>query len=272
MAIDLNINKLGGKGTVVDTSVASDNFDVKQDKASGPILKGDSVTITSGAMSDLEKLVARLKNETSDMRQSMAQRRISIMQTVIDSMNIKVTEAQMNSLVDLEALGAEKSELEKELLSLNSEKTALEGRITLLDMQIEALEKQIAQAVEDGADHREQVAKLKEQRSREQADLDRLEGSISSISARISEIDVKISDCTSSIGATTLAAVTKALRDAAGVVGSSDTELKETNSDRVEAEKKALATDVARGISESLDKIDEEITKAIDEAQMKVEG
>jgi len=102
--------------------------------------------------------------------------------------------------------------------------------------------------------------------------LDRLEGSISSISARISEIDVKISDCTSSIGATTLAAVTKALRDAAGVVGSSDTELKETNSDRVEAEKKALATDVARGISESLDKIDEEITKAIDEAQMKVEG
>lgn len=271
MALDLNVNKLGGKSTVVDTTVASENFDIKQDKASGPILKGESVTITSGAMSDLEKLVARLKNETSDTRQSVAQRRISIMQTVIDSRNIQVTESQMASLVNIEELGSEKAELQRELAEITVQKNDAQGRITLLDMQIEALEKQIAQAVEDGEDHRQKVAELKEQRSREQAKLDRLEGVIASISAKIAGIDVKVSECTSTIGATTLAEVSKALRDAAGAASAS-AEKAESNADRVEAEKKALANDVALALSESLDEIDAQIAKVIDEAQMKVEG
>ena len=46
----------------------------------------------------------------------------------------------------------------------------------------------------------------------------------------------------------------------------------ESNADRIKKEKKEAATDIGNVIRESLDKIDGQMRKSLDEAQMKVEG
>ena len=46
----------------------------------------------------------------------------------------------------------------------------------------------------------------------------------------------------------------------------------ESNADRVKQEKKAEETDIGNVIRESLDKIDAQIRKVLDESQMKVEA
>lgn len=271
MAIEINI---GQKASTMGIAGTGDfTISSQSTQESSKILTGDSVKVTSGAMTDLEALVEKLKNESEDTRLSVTQRRISILGTVLDSMADKISEAERQAIADIETLEGEKSELQNEITDLNVEKTASEGRITALDIQIAALEKQIEQAVQDGADHREQVAKLKEQRAEEQSKLDQVEAAIQSASSRIAGIDVKITELTDSIGATTLSEISKAFRAAASD-GSSSTSVDRTedNADRVEDEKEAEATDIAAAISEALDRIDRQITKALDEAQMKVEG
>ena len=264
MAIELNINK-------VTTAVAGDSGVSKDQGAAqgaklGSVLGGESLKVTSGATSDLEKLVARLKNENESTKLSVAQRRISILQTVLDSMADRVTAAERENLLKLEELNGQKGAAAAELAGLQADKAATEGRIAVLDAEIAALENQIKQAVEDGADHREQVAKLKAQRAEEQEKLDRIEGAIGSVSAKIADISVKISECTKAIGAATLSVVSAALRSAAGEETSA-VERPESDAERRKAEAKADATDVAKHISDALDRIDAQILQAIAEAQ-----
>ena len=119
------------------------------------------------------------------------------------------------------------------------------------------------------------MAKLKEQRAEEQAKLDQINDAISSVNAKISGIDVKIAECSQSIAKTTLNEVANALRIAAGDRASSPSfadDGAESDADRVKQGKKAEATDIGNVIRESLDKIDEQIRKALDESQMKVEA
>jgi len=264
MAIELNINKAAT--TLVSDTKLSEDQGATQSTKLGSVLGGENVKVTSGAMSDLEKLVAQLKNESESAKMSVAQRRISILQTVLDSMAGRVTETQKNAILEIETLNAEKAGLEKEFGGLISDKAAVEGNIALLDAKIEALERQIQQAVKDGADHREQVEKLKRQRAEEQTKLDRIEGAIKSVSAKIADVDGKIAKCTEVIGSATLNEVSAALRAAAGDE-KPDTERAESDAERRKAEEKAEATDIAKSISESLDKIDDQIRQVLDEAQ-----
>jgi len=264
MAIELNTSKVAT--TLVGDTKLTEDQGAAQRKKLGALLGGANVTVTSAAMSDLEKLVARLKSESEETKMSVSQRRISILQTVLDSMAGRVTEAQKDNILEIETLSEEMAVLEGELAGLNSDKAASEGRIALLDAQIASLEKQIEQAVQDGADHREQVAKLKEQRTREQAELDRIEGAIKSTSAKISDIDGKIAKCTEAIGSATLNEVAAALRVAAGEE-KPEAERAESDADRRKAEEKAEATDIAKSISEALDRIDDQIRQTLDEAQ-----
>ena len=264
MAIELNINKPAT--TLVGDAKLSEDQGAAQSQKLGSVLGGENVKVTSGAMSDLEKLVARLKNESDDAKMSVSQRRISILQTVLDSMNDRITEAQKTSVLEIETLNAEKSTLEQQLGGLKADKTATEGRISLLDEQIAALEKQIEQAVEDGADHREQVAKLKAQRADEQAKLDQINGAIQSVTAKIAGLDVQIAECTAAIGSKTLSEVSSALRAATGEENFI-AERPETQAARDKKAEKEAATDIANQISESLDKIDKQILDALAEAQ-----
>ena len=263
MAIEININKAA---TTVDMSVAQDNAPAAQGAKETPILSGESLKVTNGATTDLEKLVAQLKNESETTRQNVNQRRVALLQTVLDSMADRISEAEKKNLLEIETLNGEKGDLEKELSGLKGDKTSTEGRIAALDIEIAALERQIQQAVEDGADHRERVAQLKEQRAREQAKLDRIDGAISSVTAKIADIDVKIAKCTEAIASATLSEVSAALRAAAGEE-KPEAEKPESEADRRKAVEKELATDIGRLISDSLDKIDEQIMRKIDETR-----
>ena len=263
MAIEININKAA---TTVDMSVAQDNAPATQGAKDTPILGGESLKVTDGATTDLEKLVAQLKNESETTRQNVAQRRVALLQTVLDSMADKITEAEKKNLLELEKLNGQKGELSKELAGLKDDKTATEGRITALDIEIAKLEKQIELAVEDGADHRERIAELKAQRAKEQEKLDRIDGAIKSVASKIADIDFKISECTKAIASTTLGEVSAALRAAAGEE-KLEPEKPESDSDRKKAAAKEAAADIGRIISESLDKIDEQIMRKIDETR-----
>ena len=268
MAIELDTTRIASQTTAATTQ---NDAPVMQEAKLTPVLGGENVKVTSGTMSDLEKLVARLKAETDDTKMQ----RISILATVLDSMADRISESERNSLLEIEKLNLQKSEAENKLAGYLSEKTASEGRITALDLQISALEKAIERAVQDGVDHREQVAKLKAQRAEEQAKLDKINDAISSANAKISGIDVKIAECSQAIAKTTLNEVASALRFAANEKTSSPPSVDdgaESNAERVKQEKKAEETDIGNVIRESLDKIDAQIRKVLDESQMKVEA
>ena len=269
MAIELDTTRIAAQTAAL---AAQTDAPAAQAGKTAPILGGENLTVTSGAMSDLEKLVAKIKNENENTRQNVAQRRISILQTVLDSMADKITSAEKENLLKIEELNCQKSEAESELAKLQLDMTDTKGRISALDIKIDALEKAIEQAVRDGADHREQVAKLKEHRAKEQAELDRLEGAIKSVSSKIADIDGKIAMYTEAIGSSTLSKVSAALRAASSGDDTQGAESPETQADRDEKATKEVATDISRHIREALDKIDEQIGRVLDEAQMKVEG
>ncbi len=265
MAIEFGTTRIAAQTAA---AAAQGNVSAEQNAKLGPVLGGESLTVTSGAMSDLEKLVARLKNENENTRQSVTQRRISILGTVLDSMADRISEAERKSLVEIEILNGQKSDAESNLAGYMAEKTAVEGRISVLDAKIKALENAVKQAVEDGKDHNEQVEELERRRAEEQAELDRLNGLISSTNAKISGIDVKIAECTKTIAQTTLNEVANALRIAASGDAEPMAEERESNEDRVEKDKKEAATNIGNVISEALDKIDDQIRKALDENQV----
>ena len=264
MAIELNV---GSVRTALTTETnLNEDLGVAQKGTLTPVLSGESLKVTSGAMSDLEKLVARLKNEDENVRQSVSQRRVAILQTVLDSLVDRISAADKAKILELEALNGQKTAAEEELSGLNGDKAATEGRISAIDLEIAALESAVEREVQNGADHREKIAKLKQQRSVEQAKLDQINSAIKSTSAKIADLDGKIAKCTASIGSTTLSEVSSALREAAsqekGVV-----EPPESEADRTKEAEKAFATDISRLIRESLDKIDSPIKKALEEAQ-----
>ena len=270
MAIELNV---GGKSNInINTATDSANVQTSGTKSSSKILNGDSLTVLSGAMSDLEKLVALLKNETDDTSMSVAQQRISILQTVLDTMSDRISESERKSIIEIENLNGQKADLQTTLNGYVADKTAAKGRIAELDLQIAALERAIEQAVQDGKDHREQVAELKKQREEEQAKLDQIATSIESVNSKISGIDVKIAECTKTIAQTTLNEVANALRIAANDKTTSSPSVNElssaNNAERVKKDEKEIATDIGNIIRDALNKIDDQMRQTLDEAQV----
>ena len=260
MAIELNVNSV--KTTLSTATDLSPETGTAESKKLGSVLGGVNVRVTSGAMSDLEKLVARLKNETDEAKMSVTQTRISVLNTVLDSMMDRVSQKERDTLVEIEKLNGEKSGIERELYGLENQKT-------LLDVKIAELERAIERAVQDGKDHRETVAKLKEQLAAERQKLDQVNTAIASANSKISGLDAKIAECSQSIAQTTLNEVSSALRIAASSWSSSSTgEVSDmSNADRVKDAKKELATDIGNVIREALDKITEEINQRLDEAR-----
>ena len=266
MAIEFNTNKVATAAEML--SAAQDNtLASKQEAKLAPLLGGESLTVTSGAMTDLEKLVARLKNESENTRQSVAQRRISILQTVLDSMADRISEVERKNLVEIEEYNMEKSGLKNDIAGYEKDMTNVASRISVLDMKIKELENAVDQAVKDGESHRKQVEVLKAQREKEQAKLDKLEGAIDSANAKISAIDVKIANCTKAIATTTLNEVASAMHAAADIA-TPEAERPESEAERAKTEAKAEANDISNIIHDAIDKIDGQIRKALDEAQV----
>jgi len=263
MAIESVTSKIQGQ-QILEQGVDLQSSDVKTSKPETPILGGVSVRVVDGSTTDLEKLVAMLKNENEATRQSVAERRTAILSTVLDSMAERISAAEKENILKLEQLTTEKSEATAQLNGLNKDQAVMEALIKSLDDRIK-------QAVQDGEDHRELVEKLKAQRAEEQAKLDGVKESIKSVSSKIAGLDGKIAECSKAIAASTLTEVYAALRSATGV-DMLEAESIETQAARDKQEAKNVAYDIALHISAALDKLDGQIRAALDEAQMKVVG
>ena len=263
MAIESVTSKIQGQ-QILEQGVNLQSSDVKTSKPETPILGGVSVKVVDGSTTDLEKLVAMLKNENEATRQSVAERRTAILSTVLDSMAERISAAEKENILKLEQLTTEKSEATAQLNGLNKDQAVMEALIKSLDDRIK-------QAVQDGEDHRELVEKLKAQRAEEQAKLDGVKQSIKSVSSKIAGLDAKIAECSKAIAASTLTEVYAALRAATGD-DKPTAEKTETQAERDRQEAKNVAFDIALHLSAALDKLDGQIRAALDEAQMKVEG
>ena len=113
MTTEIKFNPSLSAAVATQGTAAEENPFVQQENQVAPLLGGENVKVSSGAVTDLEKLVARLKNENQNTQMSVAQRRISILQTVLDSMAGQVSEAQRNGILAIENLNASKTELEQ---------------------------------------------------------------------------------------------------------------------------------------------------------------
>lgn len=262
MAIELNVNKAVTTGNM---SVAQDNAPAAQNATSEPILGGESLKVSNGAMTDLEKLVARLKNETEETRMSVSQRRIAILETVLTSMAERISEQQRIAILELENLTGELDVAKEELAGLKGEKSAAEGRSALLDAQIKALEEQIANEVKNGEEHREQVEELKKLKAEEDAKIADLANKIAAAASHITTLEGKITAANEAIGAATLSEVSEAVKAAAGDVKPPEKAQSQAEIDK--EEKKVAANDIFKAIREGIDKIDDDIVKAVEESR-----
>ena len=229
-----------------------------------PLMSDASLKVTSGATTDLEKLVAQLKNESDDARLSVANRRIAVLKTVLDSMALHISERQRVNLMNLERLNLALSSEEAELKGYEAEKAAAESRSAELDAKIKALEEAIKQAIEDGEAHRDQMEELKRQKEQEDAKVRRLTNSIESAANKIADMKGKIADYTAAIGAATLDEVAAAVKAAAGEVKP----VEDDDSDRDKDEKKAEALDVVSVIRDALDRISADLSRTIEEKRL----
>lgn len=267
MAIEFKIGQRPEELGVGMSGLSAANVGETQDGAKAEsakqLLGGKSVRVTSGAMTDLEKLVAQLKSETDDTRQSVSQKRISILMTVLNSMADRVTERQKNAFVELEDLCSKLSDIERDISGWTAEKASAAQKSAELDIMIKSLENAVDNALQDGEDHRKQVEKLKAQKANLDEKIRQLENAISSAKTKASGIQASISQCSEAIGAATLSEVSAAVRMAVSEEKGLP-ERAETQSDRDKQAKKEEETSIANSIHESLERIDAEMSKTVE--------
>lgn len=167
-----------------------------QDAAQGAktlaaLLGGKNLTVSTG-YTDLEKIVAQLKNEDADTRLSIARQRLAVIVDVLASLSEEQAEAI-----------AAAAGCEKDLAEATGDRLVIQA-------EIERLEKAVQQNIEDGKIHRKQVEKLKELRERQRDKLDSLENAAVKDEAAIAAAK------------TALAATEKALQDASRAVIAAD--------------------------------------------------
>jgi len=227
------------------------------------ILDGDSLKVTSGLSTDLEKLVARLKNESDEVRQSVSQRRIAILQTVLSSMMDKVTETERKNILELEELNGQLDDAEKNLKDLIDQKSAAEARSVALDIEIKALENAVENEKKNGEAHRKLIEEKKKLKAIEDRKIQQLVNAIASSEQNIAGISSKIESCASAIGAATLQYVAEAVKAAAADVPAPEKTTSQAQEEKEMA--KAEANNPLNIIRENLEKIDDEIMKTIEE-------
>ena len=261
------------------------------------VLGGPSVKVSVNG-TQLDKLVAKVKGETEDARLATAKLRIAVVLTVLKALNVQISENQKNALAQIEVLQGQLAELAERLGEKESDASSSADRVAALQVQIEALKTAVENAIKDGEEHRKQVAELKKTReaddaelqaaeaalakseaalasarenlSKAQAELATAKGSaesakkdIAAIKSQISGIEKKISDCAAAVGDKALSAIVAALR--ADAVDAAAPEPRESQAERDKEEAKAEANDPLRLIRESLDRMDEDVRRTIED-------
>jgi chromosome segregation ATPase len=227
----------------------------EQGKALAALLGGKSVTVTDGSMSDLEALVARLKNESERAKFLM-------LMTSLTSIGQSLNEAQKAALEEGLALSEKLDALTDLLETCESDNSKAKADALILQAKIEQLSKQIEQAVEDGKEHNELVDEMK--RVREELDAKNqtiadTQGKIDTTKNEIASVKGKMSAIVSSIGENSLKTIASELATLTGP------EEAESPAEAKKEAEKAAANNPLNAIRDSLDKIERELTDTIEE-------
>lgn len=263
----------------------------------GPVLDGPGVRVSVSG-TQLDKLVAKVKGESEDVRLATAKRRIAIVLTALKALNVNIAESQKNALAQIEVLQAQLDELSELLRGADGDLSSAQANKAVLQAKIDALKAAVEQAVKDGETHRKQVEELKKTRAADDEELKAAEaalaaaeaktaaakanlesakgnlekssaavqaakGKIADLKAQISGTEKKIADCAAAIGDKALQSLAAALK--ADAAHAETPELRETNADREKEEAKKAANDPLSAIREALDRMDEDILRTIDE-------
>lgn len=267
------------------------------------LLGGQSVTVTMAPTSDLEKLVAQLKNENDSVKASVAQRRLASVLDAYTSRYGELTEQQTQILEAIAANNADLATLKEELKALLNDKTAADAQALLMQAKIEQLEKAIEQAVKDGKAHRENIEKLKAQIAEDQdnedlkAELAKEEAALATSEAALAKAQTDLASAQAAAGA--LSAKIEALAGSIETKQSAISALEDSNAalaakldpqtitnllasfsaqdvsvevernvsaaEEEKAAQKAIANDPANVLRDAMDKMDEAILQTIDE-------
>ena len=252
MAIELDTNRLA-------TSFQSTAQDVPTPNAAGKatvaLLGGASVTVTDGAMTDLEALVAKLKDENERTRFAM-------LVTSLASIGQSLSDAQRRTLEEGLSLSKKLEELNKMLEGYTGEESQAKSEAAILQAKIESLQKRIEQAVADGKAHNELVAEQKRVReeleAKEKVVAD-TQGKIAETKNAIAEVKGQISVIVKAIGENTVKTIANELAALA------EPEKAERPAEAAKAEAKEAENDPLAAIRESLERIERDITETIEE-------
>lgn len=222
--------------------------------------KGASVSVMSGATTDLEALVQKLRNES-------ARAKFSLLLTSLSAIGQSMTDIQKRTLEQGVALSEKLEELTKDLDDYSSELAKDKAAMALLQAKIDLLTKQIEQAVEDGKEHNELVAEMK--RVREEMDekkrvISDTIGKIQSTENEIASVNGQISALVSSIGENAIKSIASELATL------SDPEKAERPAEAAKEEEKKAEIDPFAAIRDSLDKIDRDIRETIEENRVEM--
>jgi len=252
MSIQLDTTRLAGTAQMSTPDI---DAPAGQGKALTALLGGKSLTVTNGALSDLDALVAKLKNESERTKFLM-------LMTSLASIGRSLSDAEKSTLEEGLALSEKLDNLTGSLAGYEADMAKAEADAVILQAKIDSLQKQIDQAVQDGKDHNELVAEQK--RVREELDAKKqivadTQGKIADTKNEIASVKGRISAIVNSIGENTLKTIAN---DIATLTGPEDAE---SPAEAKKEAEKAVANDPLNAIRDSLDKIEREIADTIQE-------
>lgn len=252
MSIQLDTTRLAGSIQMAAPDLPAPS---EQGKALAALLGGKSLTVTDGSMTDLEALVAKLKSDSERTRFLM-------LMTSLTSIGQSLNAAQKSALESGLALAEKLSKLEGDLKGYTDDETKTKAEMAILEAKIDQLQKLIDQAVEDGKEHNELVAEQKRVReelaAKEQTVAD-IQGNIAKTKNEISDVKGKISAIVNSVGENTLKTIASELTTL------TPQEKAESAAEARKEAEKIAANDPLAAIRDSLDKIERDITDAIQE-------
>lgn len=257
MAIELNVSRLNvGIAPTLD-DVAAGKTEVSG-KALSALLGGESVKVTSGAVTDLEALVAKLKSESERAKFSLVLTSLSALSQSLTDVQKRQVEEGLKLSEKLEALNKEVEKYADVLKEANADAAVLEAKI-------EQLKNQIEQAVKDGKEHNELVAEMKEAR----AELDAKRQVIADTQGKINNAKNEISSVQTQLAALVKAVGENAVKTIAGELSKlAEPEQAERPAEAKKAEEKEIANDPLAVIREALGKIERDILATIEEQRI----
>ncbi|MBR1836934.1 MAG: hypothetical protein IJ783_06560 [Kiritimatiellae bacterium] len=224
-------------------------------KAAAALLGGTAVTVTNGAATDLEALVAKLKNENERAK-------FSVLLSSLSAIGQSLTDAQKRILEQGLALSEKLDELNETIGKYTGDEAQQKADSAILQAKIDALQKQIDQAIADGKAHNELVAEQK--RVREELDakkqvLAETQGQIAKTQNEISSVKGQISAIVKSIGENAVKAIANELATL------SEPEKAERPAEAAKEAEKEAETNPFASIRDSLDRIERDIAATIEE-------